>query len=129
MSRPRLAKGSSVSTRPVDGSDDEDDETFGGMVRRSVEMEDHEYQSLGPNPVSQAWSFGETSGIGGDGDTSDQGSNTVQVSSEDEGIFGDDNDVEMKSTVAEESDTEGAGAQETGVVEVAPKGAEESDKA
>ncbi|KAF4124154.1 ubiquitin carboxyl-terminal hydrolase 4/11 [Geosmithia morbida] len=109
VSRPSLIKGSSVNTRRLDGSDDEDGGPFGGsgqsIVRRSVEMDD-EYQSLGPNPVSQGWSFGDTDN-GTIDNTSDLASDTVQVSSEDDqNVFGDE-DVEMNSAVADgDSDAE-----------------------
>ncbi len=99
--------GLTTNVRPLMGPDDDDLPSYGSSVLHpSVEDEGVEmsgpYQSLDSNPIRQAWSFGESKN---NADISDCGSDTVQVSSEDErGAF--DQDVEMHSTIGDASDSE-----------------------
>ena len=103
--------GTTSTIRPLVSSDDEGLPSYGtstvhpSIEDEGVQMTDH-YQSLGSNPITQAWSFGESGNNGIDG--SDCASDTVQVSSEDErGQF--DQDIEMNSVTGENSDAEDRG--------------------
>lgn len=101
-----------TTIRPLASSDDEALPSYGhstvhpSIEDEGVEMPDDPYLALGPNPVTQAWSFGESGNNGVDG--SDCASDTVQVSSEDErGPF--DQDIEMNSVAGDHSDGEDRG--------------------
>lgn len=82
-----------TTIRPLTSSDDEGlpsythSDLHPSVEDEGVEMTGH-YQSLGANPVTQAWSFG---GSNNAADGSDCASDTVQVSPEDDrGPFGQD---------------------------------------
>jgi ubiquitin carboxyl-terminal hydrolase 4/11/15 len=109
--------GTTTTIRPVTSFSEEDEDDDDGLPPYSkrlaqsgagdegVEMADQD-QFVGSNPITQAWSFGETGSnhIGG----SDCASDTVQVSSEDDRTTF-DQDIEMNSA-ADNSDTEKAPA-------------------
>lgn len=118
--------GTTTTVRPLANSDDDELPSYGSStVHPSVEDEGVEmadnYQS---NPLEQAWSFNTVGGDGGN--VSECGSDTAQVSSDDErghaqGAY--DQDIDMSSTVADQSDGENS----KDVISVPPKAGSDRD--